>query len=1039
MAKELSVLQQQAETIKTEVNKGANTSSRIGGMFGDMLEYNEERLTELANKTAGVNYVICETAAGTAAKTVSITGLTSLTTGIRLLVKMANINTASNATLNINSLGAKPLYYDNERASSDNSWEAGEVIDVYYDGTNFYAGNVQGGSSEGSNKILTWNTDADTTRKQVPSKERKAGMQISYLHPDNGWVNEQYIGTETIDTEWGKNDNWSVFSMIEYGIGDKFINGDLTHFISGKYIGTNGQIYSGGSNEYVTDFLKVKKGERIIVITKIKKTANALSFYKKQDENSYIEGLNGFDTEHIPNISSKTQQSFVKIEYTPKQDGYIRVCFQEFNLEFQDYLTYNPPAIISGKDYDEMLKDAELNTDIELSPISEKYYRGYITKNNNKMTIVRSSNENDRIYFVFVPKGCKIKAITAQINCFIAFKEFIDSLFLHPMTFERNQVQLELLAEENLYIGIGYRPNMGDVFDGKKLPYVSIQGKLKRLDESINSKEDILLKDIDGVQDHSLENLFDPKTTLSYDSSFADNVYSAIGRKTDETGCYSAPIPCKEGDYFTRTGLGTGIVVVMDSSGNILGDVKNAAYSSTIQIKASDGQDFSAAASVSFVVMIEEKNDVKIVKAKYVPSGTGDFITIPNLQIKQENMSPDIITYVMGASGKRYELYIDDSGDSPLLKVVALEGIPSSQLPSDFPELKVTGDFSKYYDYIILSMRNAGTPYLVQINSRGEVVRYLQKDITCFKTIVENGKRYYYGSTGSPNASSGELLIYEENGETFRQVGESAKFTTGEVIEPHDTLVISVSEKHYILQRYVPNSVTTVDGEQKTVTSLHVEEQYNGKRVWLWKSEDYPELWEDSHNNGNNSDYLHNNTIWLDKDGNLCLNNKYANQILVIERTWDDETHTGSIGNIIWKIGGDSNKPDYDIPTRIKTTSTQQWFESHSAIVNSNGLWNMFDNRGSAPSRILEFEVDYDAKTLKEGTFKAYTMKSYFGRYQGSADKLGEGIYLVSWGSTKSSGTPMLGVYDFKNNKTIFEMDSDNIGRSVYRVYGFKK
>ena len=38
MAKELSVLQQQAEAIKTEVNKGANTSSRIGGMFGDIVE-----------------------------------------------------------------------------------------------------------------------------------------------------------------------------------------------------------------------------------------------------------------------------------------------------------------------------------------------------------------------------------------------------------------------------------------------------------------------------------------------------------------------------------------------------------------------------------------------------------------------------------------------------------------------------------------------------------------------------------------------------------------------------------------------------------------------------------------------------------------------------------------------------------------------------------------------------------------------------------------------------------------------------------------
>lgn len=51
MAKELSVLQQQAEAITTEVNKGANTSSRIGGMFSDMLDYNEEKRTELSRQT----------------------------------------------------------------------------------------------------------------------------------------------------------------------------------------------------------------------------------------------------------------------------------------------------------------------------------------------------------------------------------------------------------------------------------------------------------------------------------------------------------------------------------------------------------------------------------------------------------------------------------------------------------------------------------------------------------------------------------------------------------------------------------------------------------------------------------------------------------------------------------------------------------------------------------------------------------------------------------------------------------------------------
>lgn len=218
-------LKQLAIQIRDEKTNKQNTATRVGT---EMLEHlnkleqdyydktttdeelkkRDNKLTELSNKTAGVNYLTCETAASTAVKTVSITGLTSLTTGIRLLVKMTNNNTASNATLNINSLGAKPLYYDNERASSDNSWEAGEVIDVYYDGTNFYAGNVQGGSSDGGNKTLTWNTDAATTRKQVQLKDRKELLQISYKDGEGNAVNEQYIGTSVDDTEWSKDNNW---------------------------------------------------------------------------------------------------------------------------------------------------------------------------------------------------------------------------------------------------------------------------------------------------------------------------------------------------------------------------------------------------------------------------------------------------------------------------------------------------------------------------------------------------------------------------------------------------------------------------------------------------------------------------------------------------------------------------------------------------------------------------------------------------------------------------------------------------------------
>ena len=172
-------------------------------------------LTELEGKVGGVGYVTCDTAAGTAAKVITVTGLTVLSTGIRLLVKMTYSNTASNATLNINGLGAKPLYYNNTRVSGDNTWEAGEIVDIYYDGTNFYSGNFQGGSGEGGNLILEWNTDAATTRKQVKQSDRKSLLQISYKDAEGNPVNEQYIGNTFTDTEWAKDSNWNKIPTYE--------------------------------------------------------------------------------------------------------------------------------------------------------------------------------------------------------------------------------------------------------------------------------------------------------------------------------------------------------------------------------------------------------------------------------------------------------------------------------------------------------------------------------------------------------------------------------------------------------------------------------------------------------------------------------------------------------------------------------------------------------------------------------------------------------------------------------------------------------
>lgn len=53
---------------------------------------------------------------------------------------------------------------------------------------------MQGGSGSGGNMILEWDTDVATTRKQIPYKIRKKGLEVTYNMPNFGWIRERLIG-----------------------------------------------------------------------------------------------------------------------------------------------------------------------------------------------------------------------------------------------------------------------------------------------------------------------------------------------------------------------------------------------------------------------------------------------------------------------------------------------------------------------------------------------------------------------------------------------------------------------------------------------------------------------------------------------------------------------------------------------------------------------------------------------------------------------------------------------------------------------------
>lgn len=86
-------------------------------------------------------YGVCEIAAGTAAKTVSInfSGTLSLFTGLTVRVKFTYGNSNAAPTLNVNGTGAKAIKSYGTTASP--SWPAGQILTLTYDGTNWlYAG-----------------------------------------------------------------------------------------------------------------------------------------------------------------------------------------------------------------------------------------------------------------------------------------------------------------------------------------------------------------------------------------------------------------------------------------------------------------------------------------------------------------------------------------------------------------------------------------------------------------------------------------------------------------------------------------------------------------------------------------------------------------------------------------------------------------------------------------------------------------------------------------------------------------------------------
>lgn len=146
-------------------------------------------------------YGTCATAAGTAAKVVTLADATGweLKAGTTVVVRFTNTNTASNVTLNVNSSGAKSIYYNNAAYTGSSSTVCGYAARNYmytYDGTYWVwvAHGVDDNTTYSSKTAASGGTDVSLVT---------TGEKYTWNNKGTGTVTQVKVGTTAYDPSSG--------------------------------------------------------------------------------------------------------------------------------------------------------------------------------------------------------------------------------------------------------------------------------------------------------------------------------------------------------------------------------------------------------------------------------------------------------------------------------------------------------------------------------------------------------------------------------------------------------------------------------------------------------------------------------------------------------------------------------------------------------------------------------------------------------------------------------------------------------------------
>ena len=254
-------------------------------------DINQEVASSIQDLRSTVGYYICSTAGNTAEKVIDASGYTLLKGG-GLRVNFTEKNTAANATLNIEQTGAKPLYYNGVRVSTNNSWYAGEIMTLFYDGAAFHLNSLPDldeydVSARNGGQAFTF----EEAVALVPEAYRHGGLKLRFIsNSDSSISGNKYVQYRLM------NQNWSTVVTDWQGVDDV------------PTTGNDNLVKSGGVADSINN-LEQRIGEKLTDVDEKISTINLRNypFSTNNEVNKYIKEV------YVPSLPSGFVKGFISI------------------------------------------------------------------------------------------------------------------------------------------------------------------------------------------------------------------------------------------------------------------------------------------------------------------------------------------------------------------------------------------------------------------------------------------------------------------------------------------------------------------------------------------------------------------------------------------------------------------------------------------------------------------------------------------------------------------------------------------------------